>query len=218
MSRMDELITNLCPKGVKSLRLIEICRIATGVKPNENVAHNTDAIPYVNAGIEPSGYLKSSNSPAGYITIPTRGQGGAGHVGYQNTEFWCGPLCYKINSITNSILSKYIFYYLKSIQRSIIALRKTGSIPAVNKSDLGNIIIPIPPLPVQEEIVRILDNFTKLEAELEARKKQYEYYRDELLIGEDNFRKVSLGLICDIFTGGEAPVNCKKGTIKDGTC
>lgn len=45
--------------------------------------------------------------------------------------------------------------------------------------------IPVPPLPVQREIVRILDNFTsleaELEAELEARKKQYEYYRDQLL-------------------------------------
>jgi type I restriction enzyme, S subunit len=41
--------------------------------------------------------------------------------------------------------------------------------------------MPLPPLPVQEEIVRILDTFTELTAELQARKKQYEYYRDRLL-------------------------------------
>ncbi|MCH3982612.1 MAG: restriction endonuclease subunit S [Prevotella sp.] len=41
--------------------------------------------------------------------------------------------------------------------------------------------IPVPPLSVQREIVRILDNFTSMEAELEARRKQYEYYRDQLL-------------------------------------
>ena len=60
-----------------------------------------------------------------------------------------------------------------------------GSIPAINKSDVEKIQIPIPPLPIQQEIVRILDNFTKLEAELEAeleaRKKQYDYYRNKLL-------------------------------------
>ncbi len=61
-----------------------------------------------------------------------------------------------------------------------------GSIPALNKNDIDKIQIPIPPLPVQEEIVKILDTFTELEAELEARKKQYEYYRDSLLSFTDD--------------------------------
>ena len=49
--------------------------------------------------------------------------------------------------------------------------------------------VPIPPLEVQEEIVRILDNFTELTAELTARKKQYEYYRDTLLTFDENDKK-----------------------------
>ena len=53
-------------------------------------------------------------------------------------------------------------------------------------------IIPIPPLPVQEEIVRILDNFTELTAELQARAKQYEYYRDTLLTFGDDVPVVKL--------------------------
>ena len=52
---------------------------------------------------------------------------------------------------------------------------------------MKKVIIPVPPLPVQEEIVRILDKFTSLTAELTARRKQYEYYRDALL----SFGKVS---------------------------
>jgi len=60
-----------------------------------------------------------------------------------------------------------------------------NGIPALNKSKLEKLTIPIPPLPVQQEIVNILDKFTeleaKLEAELEARRKQYEYYRNQLL-------------------------------------
>ncbi|MDQ7022160.1 MAG: restriction endonuclease subunit S [Candidatus Gracilibacteria bacterium] len=64
-------------------------------------------------------------------------------------------------------------------------------------SKYSKIKIPISPLPIQEEIVKILDNFTQLEAELEGRKKQYEYYRDEMLsFGEEielgNIGKVSM--------------------------
>ena len=51
----------------------------------------------------------------------------------------------------------------------------------VSGNNLNKIKIPIPPLAIQKEIVKILDNFTELEAELEARKKQYEHYRNRLL-------------------------------------
>lgn len=89
-----------------------------------------------------------------------------------------------------------------------------SSVPAIK-----DISIPIPPLPVQHEIVRILDNFTELIAELipelTARKKQYEYYRDKVLTFNDNVPSMSLGSICDIFTGGEAPDNCIKGAVGD---
>lgn len=62
---------------------------------------------------------------------------------------------------------------------------------------MEKIIIPIPPLPVQEEIVRILDNFT----ELKARKKQYEYYRDSLLMNEQKYFVTRLGDICSFIRG-----------------
>jgi restriction endonuclease S subunit len=64
-------------------------------------------------------------------------------------------------------------------------LSKKGSIPYITLGMLEKFKIPVPPLPVQEEIVRILDTFTALEAELEAelsaRRKQYEFYREQLL-------------------------------------
>ncbi|MDI7201639.1 restriction endonuclease subunit S [Leptospira santarosai] len=55
----------------------------------------------------------------------------------------------------------------------------------ISTTDMAKIRIPIPPLPVQVEIVRILDAFTELTAELTARKKQYNYYRDQLLSFEE---------------------------------
>ena len=74
--------------------------------------------------------------------------------------------------------SQYLYYVLTTLD---LPSRKKGSQPFLSVSDFDKIEIPVPPLEVQREIVRILDNFTELTAELTARKKQYEYYRDKLL-------------------------------------
>ncbi|GAA4146969.1 restriction endonuclease subunit S [Sphingobacterium kyonggiense] len=185
MSKIDELIAQYCPEGVEWKKLGDIASIITGQKPDSILEINSYKFPYINAGLEASGSVSLSNTKGGTITIPSRGQGGAGHVGYQLNEFWCGPLCYRINSIVSYVKTKFIYYFLKENQQDLIDLRKIGSIPAVNKVDLTLVKISIPPLPVQEAIVEILDKFTALEAELEAeleeRTRQYEYYRNELL-------------------------------------
>ena len=67
--------------------------------------------------------------------------------------------------------------------------------------------IPVPPLPVQREIVRILDNFTELTAELTARKQQYAYYRDKLLRFETTTSMQALGEVCSVESGGTPPKN-----------
>lgn len=84
-------------------------------------------------------------------------------------------------------ISKYLAYILKTtyFQNEVKKITGVGSVPNVPQSSLAKIEIPLPPIEVQAEIVRILDKFTSLEAELEAeldcRKRQYEYYRDKLL-------------------------------------
>ena len=83
------------------------------------------------------------------------------------------------------MISKYIFYILKNRQTELHNLKRGSGVPHVYSRDVAKWKIPIPPLEVQKEIVRVLDSFAKLEAkleaELEARKKQYEYYRNKLL-------------------------------------
>ncbi len=201
MSKIKKLIAQYCPEGVEWKTLGDVVKITTGQKPNLVFEIKKFAFSYINAGLEPSGSVSVSNTVGDTITIPSRGQGGAGYVGYQLKDFWCGPLCYRINSIVSFARTKFIFYYLKENQQQIVDLRKTGSIPAVNKTDLSAVKIPIPPLPVQEEIVNILDKFTalegELEGELEARKHQYEYYRNQLLSfeGKDVEWK-TLGEVC----------------------
>lgn len=88
---------------------------------------------------------------------------------------------------TDVILAKWIFYWIASNEfRNFVEENQSGSAyPAISDAKVKEFQIPIPPLSVQKEIVRILDKFTELTAELSAeltaRKQQYEYYRDKLL-------------------------------------
>lgn len=106
--------------------------------------------------------------------------------------------------------TKYLFYVLKNnIQKFREAASGMGSLPQISLKVTEDFIIPVPPLEVQREIVQILDNFTsltaelqtKLQAELQARKKQYEYYRDKLLNFETNIHKEKLKSVAKISRG-----------------
>ncbi len=148
------------------------------------------AYPVINSGREWYGFYESYNNEADALIIAARGEY-AGFVSYISTKFWAGGLCYPYRSIKEDVVhTKFIYYYLKNNEQSIMdVLVSRGSIPAINKSDVDRIQIPIPPLSEQERIVSILDRFDALvndisiglPAEIEARRKQYEYYRGKLL-------------------------------------
>lgn len=171
----------------KALR--ELAEVNTGSKPLETLESAT-SFDYINAGTSRSGYSAASNCEGDTLTTPSRGQGGIGYVGYQRDPFWLGPLCYKLQSIDKTVLiNKYLFYFLQSKSELLLGLKKEGGVPAVNKSDLVKLEIPIPSLETQKRIVIILDKFDSLTnsiseglpREIELRQKQYEYYRDLLL-------------------------------------
>ena len=183
----DSLLTRETKVEIKKLG--EIAEIGVGNKP-EQILEEKTKYKYINAGTTNSGYTVTSNCKGDTVTTPSRGQGGIGFVGYQKNDFYLGPLCYKIRSLdTKLVLNKYIFYYLQSNNEQILKIKNSGGVPSVNRADLINITISLPPLSVQQRIVNVLDNFDSicsdlkigLPAEIEARKKQYEYYRDLLL-------------------------------------
>lgn len=106
----------------------------------------------------------------------------------------------------NSISVKYLYYVLKNnIQSFRDAASGMGSLPQISLAVTEEVKLPVPPLEVQHEIVRILDNFTeliaKLTAELTMRKKQHEYYRDNLLKLDISIPKVKLGDMVTIKRG-----------------
>lgn len=105
---------------------------------------------------------------------------------------------------------KFVYYYLKIQEPYFQNIASKMQMPQISLSDFEKIQIPIPPIEVQQEIVRILDTFTdlevELEVELEARKSQYEYYRDEMLSFEDDeVDRKSLGEVWIFIRGNWLP-------------
>ena len=147
--------------------------------------------PVINSGRDLYGRYDKYNNEGNAFVIAARGEY-AGFINYMPSKFWAGGLCYPYRSKAEEVLTtKFIFYYLKSQEDTIRdTLVTRGSIPAINKQDVDQISIPIPPLAVQAEIVNLLDKFTQLSAELKAelklRRKQYDYYRNHLLSFDSN--------------------------------
>ncbi len=103
--------------------------------------------------------------------------------------FWATDVCFVASQKDESNDIKYIFYCVKNRQGDLESRIYGGNLPKLNKAYLWDLQIPLPPLPVQHEIVRILDTFDSLcaslsfglPAEIKTRQEQYEYYRDKLL-------------------------------------
>ena len=183
MNTIKELIEKYCPDGVEYKKLEEISNITTGQQFNKRDMNPIGTYPVINGGIDASGYIEQFNEEKDTITI-SQGGASAGYVNWISTKFWLGAHCYSIKP-NEEVVKRYLYHVLKNLENKIMQGKQGAGIPGLNRKVLFNLIIPVPPLSVQREIVRILDSFTsleaELEAELEARRKQYEYYRDQLL-------------------------------------
>ena len=144
---------------------------------------NEGIYPVISGGQQPAYYIDQFNRDGETITIAGSGAY-AGFVMYWNEPIFVGD-AFSIKANGEQVLPRYIYHFLLSIQEKIHDLKSGGGVPHVYAKDVARFVIPLPPLSVQQEIVRILDKFTQLEAELEAeldcRKRQYEYYRNKLL-------------------------------------
>ena len=139
----------------------------------------------------PLGFYNESNVNADTTFIICAGA--AGEIGYSHQPFWAADdVCY---FMPNDILrSKYLYYVLLNQQNTIKSQVRRAIIPRLPRTVLEDFIISLPPLSVQEKIVEILDKFS----ELEARAKQYEYYRNKLLTFGEEVEWRQLGEIGEI--------------------
>lgn len=185
MKNLETLIQELCPDGVEFVKLGDVCEIKTGKGITQKDCSESSKYPVYSGGKEPMGYYKEFNRNANTVTVSRVGAY-AGFVNYVTEDFYLNDKCFSVlPQKDEDINSKYLYYKLKALECSIINMQSGGGVPTINTKKVGSLEIPLPPIEVQTEIVRILDKFTSLEAELEAeldcRKRQYEYYRDKLL-------------------------------------
>ena len=179
MSKLNDLINKLCPDGVEFVKLGETCEVLRGKRLTKKQLSETEKYPVFHGGIQPIGFYSKKNRNANTVMIINVGAS-AGTIGYSEKDFWSSDGCYCL-SHTESVLPRYIYYVLSKDQHYFQSKVRHGGIPTLDALVVRNYRIPLPPLPIQTEIVRILDKLTQLEAELDCRKRQYEFYRDQLL-------------------------------------
>lgn len=182
MSSLADLIAQLCSDGVEYRPLGAVAELKRGqaVTRKEIVEGK---IPVIAGGREPAYYIDRSNRQGETIVIA----GSGAYAGY--VSFWDEPIfvsdAFSI-AVDHSVLEpRFVYHWLGGRQEAIYAMKSGGGVPHVYSKDVAKLRCPIPPLSVQREIVKLLDQFTtleaELEAELEARKGQYEHYRNYLL-------------------------------------
>ncbi len=183
MHKIERLLQTLAPKGVEFRKLGEVCEIIRGKRVTKKEILDKGKYPVVSGGIGFMGYLNEYNREENTITIAQYGT--AGFVNWQNQKFWANDVCFSVIP-KETLINRYLYYVLTNMQNYLYSISNRSAIPySISSNNIMQITIPIPPLEIQQEIVKILDAFTELNTELntelKARKKQYEYYQNMLL-------------------------------------
>ena len=197
MTKLEELINELCPDGVEYKRIDELCIITRGrVMSKDYIRDNVGQYPVYSSQTENNGELGKISTydfEGEYLTWTTDGAN-AGSVFYRNGKFSVTNVCGLLKVKVDEITTKYL-YHILSITAPKYVNKGMGN-PKLMSNVMARIKVPLPPLSIQSEIVHILDSFTlltaELTAELTARQKQYAFYRDYLLdfSNEDVTKKI----------------------------
>jgi type I restriction enzyme S subunit len=134
-----------------------LCDIIKGQQVNLDNLLKHGKYYVMNGGTQPSGYYNSYNTDAGTISI-SEGGNSCGYVQYNKENFWSGGHCYTLQNIENELTEKYLYHYLKSNEKKIMALRVGSGLPNIQKKDLMSLRIPIPAKENQKKISCLLDS------------------------------------------------------------
>ena len=134
-----------------------LCDIIKGQQVNLDNLLKHGRYYVMNGGTQPSGYYNSYNTNAGTISI-SEGGNSCGYVQYNKENFWSGGHCYTLQNIKGELTEKYLYHYLKSNEKMIMALRVGSGLPNIQKKDLMSLRIPIPAKENQKKISCLLDS------------------------------------------------------------
>ena len=205
MSTLKQLIKKFCPQGVEYVRLGDVCNLIIGFAFKSNLFRDIGSPVCRTKDIQENKIDFSSmkcfnlndysNNLKKYIIEPNDiviGMSGTIKVGINKTNKHCylNQRVGKFVCDKTKIVDKFLYYFLCNSVSLITKKISDGSVKNLGNNDLLEMQIPLPSLPVQEEIVKILDKFTDLENELEnelrMRKMQFNAYRDKLLTFDKN--------------------------------
>ena len=217
MSKLEKLIQQYCPDGVEYYKIKDVYKRIKGTPitagkmkeiatPDGSVRIFAGGKTVINANEKDIPNANITRVPA--VLVQSRG--------VIDAVYYDKPFTFKNEmwayTTFNQKSVKYLYYILKSnIQTFRDAASGMGALPQISLCVTEEFEIPVPPLPVQEEIVRVLDAFTELQAELQAelqkRKQQYNFYRDNLLNFKDinrggqEIKWMKLGKMCSVLRG-----------------
>ena len=252
MSKLEELIQQYCPDGVEWKTYYDVCDLIRGITYNKSQEAKTETEDahkvlrannitlYLNAlnfddvklvskdvVVKPEQHLYAGD------ILMCAGSGSKEHVGkvayiFQDMDYTFGGFMAVVRC-KKTIFSRYMFHILAShfFTSHLETQINSSTINNINRQVMQSFVFPVPPLPVQEEIVRILDTFTELQAELQAelqkRKQQYNYYLDNLLSfndinrgGQAEVRWMKMNEVFEI-RNGYTPSKAKKEFWEGGT-
>lgn len=183
---MGEKIRELCPEGVIFRSIGEVTEVNRGssISKLETTEGN---VPVIAGGQKPAYWHSEPNRYGENIVVAGSGAY-AGFVSYWNQPIWASD-SFTVTGQSKLVLTKFVFYWLKNMQQQLHSLKRGSGVPHVYAKDVAKILIAVPPLEIQKGIISILDKLDDLvndityglPAEIAARRKQYEYYRNKLL-------------------------------------
>lgn len=225
MSKIEDLIQQYCPNGVKYVKLGDVCEFRNGFAFKSNL-FQSDGLPIVRitniteqgVDMDDAKYFHMEDYPKTNMSVYSINEGDvlvamSGATTGKIATYREKQTAY-LNQRTGKFVpsqvlnNRFLFHFLLTQVNQMYVMAGGGAQPNLSSNDLKTKIeIPLPPLPVQEEIVRILDAFTELQVELQvelqARQLQYQYYRDQLLAfdGRNDIKEYTLGELFEFKNG-----------------
>lgn len=194
-------------------KLGEVCKVLRGKRLTKSQLNESEGYPVLHGGSTPMGYYEEFNRKANTTVVVNTGN--AGCVFFYDKEFWSSDACFSLYP-NKEIIDKFLYLYVYGCERILKGKIRAGAMPTIDAKAVEDLLIPIPSLSEQQRIVSILDTFTSsisnLKQQIEERRKQYEYERDQLLDleGKEGVEMKTIQDVCRKICSGGTPSTSHK--------